>query len=66
MNQSAILQMQLYQHVNVMLEIVAFRLNKISFNFRISFISNINSLYATSAQRTEVSHLLRHPQIYIK
>jgi hypothetical protein len=29
-------------------------------------MSNINSLYATSAQRTETSHLLRHPQIYIK
>jgi hypothetical protein len=54
-----------YQHVNLMLEIIAFRVTNFSFTTRITFLTIINSLFVHNEQNERVN-LLKYPQIYIK
>lgn len=58
----------LYQQVNLLIELIGFRLKHLSFTHRTTFLYLLNNLFSNQNQqpRNDQINFIRHPQIYIK
>jgi len=61
---SAIQTTFLHQQLNLLIEMIAFRLKNLSFTHRTTFLYFLNNLFS-SQQQTPISYI-KHPQIYLK